>query len=64
MISEEGYGMGVIEKVNKQVWMACRATPGCQGKEALIVFRTKLATGGKTIRYRCLGCKGSFHVTL
>ena len=53
-----------IEKINKKVWVACRAKPLCEGKEALMVFKSKLASGGKTIRYKCLTCGCSFHVTL
>jgi hypothetical protein len=53
-----------IEKINKKVWVACRAKARCEGKESLMVFKRKLATGGKTIRYRCLTCGCSFHVTL
>ena len=56
------------------VWVACRAREGCEGKQAEVVFsRAHNATmpnggflpvaGGRTIRYTCLTCKGSFHIS-
>lgn len=44
------------------VWIACRATKGCEGKQAVVVFRKKTGAGGHAARYRCLSCNGSFHI--
>ena len=57
----------------KKVWIACRATPGCAGNQAVVVFnRTTVPTGpggtfspegaGRVIRYRCCTCGGAFHI--
>lgn len=50
----------------KVVWIACRATPGCEGNQAVIVFNKTLHDGmlpqGTAIRYRCTTCKKPFHV--
>jgi hypothetical protein len=58
----------------KIVWIACRATEGCTGNQAEIVFaRVNQSSlpgggfvpvmGGKSIRYRCLTCNRPFHVS-
>jgi len=55
----------------KQVWIKCRATEGCPGNYAVIVFnkdlnKTEPGGGfnpqGNVVRYRCLTCGKSFHV--
>ena len=63
------------EQPKKIVWMSCRATAGCEGKQAEIVF-SRVAqpmmpgggfnpqAGSRSIRYRCLTCGQPFHVTL
>lgn len=51
----------------KEVWMSCRATPGCEGKKAFISLMQKrafLQGGGTFYRYRCLTCNGVWHVTV
>jgi len=61
------------EPPKKPVWIACRATPGCQGHQAVILWQhrfdpagiqgVKIADGsGKAIRYRCLTCNHDFHI--
>lgn len=54
----------MAKKDQPTVWVSCRAKAGCDGKEARLVFKRKLGSGGKTIRYRCLKCNGAFHITL
>lgn len=57
----------------KTVWMKCRvrpdqqidSRPACKGNEATIVFvkpRSLAQGGGKLTRYRCLTCKGVWHL--
>jgi len=46
----------------KIVWIACRATRGCEGQQAVMVFRHKSGGGGHNARYRCTTCNGSFHI--
>lgn len=53
-----------VKKVPKQktVWFSCRATPGCEGKTAVVVF-TKGTPGQLSVtRYRCTTCGKSWHV--
>ena len=57
----------------KVVWIKCRASEGCEGNQAVIVFSRAHSTvqgggfipaaGGRMTRYRCLTCGKSFHVT-
>ena len=45
--------------------MSCRATEGCKGTKAKIVFMQRLplqAGGGTALRYKCLTCGGAFHI--
>ena len=44
-----------VKQTDKQ-WISCRATPGCEGKQAVIVFKRPAGgmTTGTSIRYRCL----------
>lgn len=59
----------------KVVWIKCRAPNGhgCEGNQAEVVFTLgnipvgsdgsfTPEAGGRTIRYRCLTCKNSFHI--
>lgn len=46
----------------KMVWVACRATPGCEGKQATVVFSKKTPGGGSVTRYKCGTCGGAFHI--
>lgn len=50
----------------KPVWIACRATPGCEGNYAVIVWNKQVMDGmlplGNSIRYRCTTCNRPFHV--
>ena len=54
------------DDTKKQVWMACRATPGCEGKYAVLVWRKPVMDGmvpqGESFRYRCLTCQQAFHI--
>jgi len=64
-----------LEPPKKIVWMSCRASEGCEGKQAEIVW-SKAAqpvnpgggfnpqAGGRSIRYRCLTCGQPFHVSM
>jgi hypothetical protein len=49
--------------IGREVFINCRARAGCKGKLVKITMKFKLATGGNSIRYRCLTCKGAFHIT-
>ena len=64
---------GQSPQEKKIVWMACRATEGCKGNQAEIVFIQTSASnlpgggfvpeaGGRSIRYKCLTCGKPFHV--
>ena len=54
----------------KTVWIACRATPGCDGNVAVleqefdhqVMIGKESAYGGKAIRYVCQKCGRAFHV--
>lgn len=46
----------------KTVWMSCRATHGCEGKQATLVWKNRSEGGGWNARYRCQTCGGSFHI--
>lgn len=57
----------------KEVWISCRATEGCPGRKAIILFVTDSLNrclmgipladaGGKSIRYRCTTCNKDFHI--
>ena len=52
------------ENEKKSVWISCRAKAGCEGKMAVMVFKQKLPEGGQVIRYRCMTCRGSFHIRI
>jgi len=55
----------------KTVWMACRATEGCEGNLAVIDHEfnhdiqmgNDTAYGGKTVRYVCQKCGRAFHIS-
>jgi len=56
----------------KRVWMKCRATKGCEGNAAVLVFQkdmNQMDPGGgfdpqgTVVRYRCLTCGRPFHIT-
>jgi len=62
----------------KVVWIKCRARHGdsgqeCEGNQCEVVFERNANAsssdgsfiptgGGKAVRYRCLTCKGTFHI--
>lgn len=49
------------------VWMKCRAKAECPGNYAKVVFRRKMPIeqgGGTAIRYKCMLCKGAWHIKL
>lgn len=52
----------VSSKPPREVWFSCRATPGCEGKIALVVFTKGVSGQGSTTRYRCKTCNGTWHV--
>jgi hypothetical protein len=59
------------QEPKKTVWIACRATEGCNGNLAIIeqTFDHLLSNGqnsinsGVSIRYVCQTCGRAFHVT-
>jgi len=60
----------MANKKGEIVWMKCRANgPGCGANQVTLVWVTDLnktpnSGGGKSYRYRCISCKGVFHVRL
>lgn len=63
----------MVEQPKKVVWIKCRARKECEGNQAVEVFQRANApvsvdggfepnAGGRSIRYRCLTCNGTFHV--
>lgn len=64
------------KKEEKKIWISCRATEGCPGNYAVIVFKKsnnpssdakgsfqpEIGMGGSLVRYRCCTCGKSFHV--
>ena len=51
-------------EVGQIVWIACRATPNCEGKSARIeILFPQNEQGGRSTRYLCLVCKRAFHIT-
>ena len=55
-----------IQPPKKVVWMSCRATEGCEGKQAYITLMKRnpiTAGGGTSYRYRCTTCNGVWHIT-
>jgi hypothetical protein len=49
--------------IGRKVTINYRAKASCPGKTVQIKMKFKLAAGGTSIRYQCLTCKGSFHIT-
>ena len=50
--------------VGQIVWISCRATPNCEGKNAKIeLLFPPAGLGGTTTRYVCQTCKRPFHIT-
>ena len=55
-----------VQPPKQEVWMSCRATPGCEGKKAYIALMQRNPTtagGGTSYRYRCTTCNGVWHIT-
>lgn len=48
--------------VDETVWIHCRATKGCEGNQAKVVLRHPRGGGGFNTRYKCLSCRGSWHI--
>jgi hypothetical protein len=48
---------------DKKLWIKCRAKKSCEGNQAVLVFEWQQPLGGVRKRYRCLTCKGTFHIT-
>ena len=49
-------------KVGDIVWIACRATEGCEGNSAKISLNQR-TENGRLIRYTCQTCNKPFHIT-
>ena len=52
------------KEVGRQVWVACRAVHGCEGKTSTIVMRNRLPQGGTATRYHCGTCGRPFYITV
>ena len=51
-------------EVGQVVWVACRATPNCEGKQSRIeIMFPQAENGGRATRYVCLTCGRAFHIT-
>lgn len=50
-------------RIGKTVWMACRASNGCEGRNCEVKRTFKLPTGGQSIHYKCLSCNKGFTIT-
>ena len=61
------------EPPKKIVWIKCRASEGCEGNQAEIVFVHNASpvsgdgsfipeAGGRSVRYKCTTCGNPFHV--
>lgn len=51
--------------VGQIVWIACRASPGCEGKNAKIeIMFPQAANGARVTRYICQTCLRPFHISL
>lgn len=48
----------------KIVWMNCKATPGCDGRQAEVVFTLPDGTGVNSTRYRCQTCNRVWHLQM
>ena len=48
----------------KIVWVACRATKGCTGKQSEQVSHTPTQLGGHITRYKCTTCEKQFQIQL
>lgn len=60
-------GKPTILKDQKPIWMKCRASEACEGKQAIPTMlwsKALVAGGGRTIRYKCCTCNGSFAITV
>ena len=54
-------------KKKNVIWMACRGSPGCEGKyaEVTLTRRNSFMDGGGTWnRYQCQTCKKAWSITL
>lgn len=58
--------MTTTKTEGEKVWIACRATRGCKGKYAVLVWRKPAynhgVPNGETFRYRCTTCNQAFHI--
>lgn len=50
-------------RVGKMVWIACRASHNCPGRNCEIRRAFKLPQGGQSIHYKCHSCKKGFTIT-
>lgn len=50
------------QKIDKTpVWISCRATQGCEGRQAVMTLKGNIAQG-RYIRYKCLTCNRAFNI--
>lgn len=52
----------IPEKEQKVVWFNCNVNNDCEGTQAVMIMKSFLPGIGYTYRYKCLKCKGCFHV--
>jgi len=50
-------------RVGRTVWIACRASYNCPGRNCTVKRVFKLPQGGKSIHYHCETCKKGFAIT-
>lgn len=61
-MSEAIHWKPIPENQKKAMWINCRAKAGCEGKEATLVMTANNPGGGRILRYRCMTCKGTWHL--
>jgi len=45
-------------------FIRCQASQRCEGNQARLDFKKKLASGGHAYRYTCLTCNKAWHISL
>lgn len=70
-LHEKAQGQAGVERPeNETAMVSCRARSSqkgiervCEGKEAKILVKEKLASGGRRITYQCLTCGRPFQIS-
>ena len=50
--------------IGEIVWVSCRGSLKCEGKESKLISVRPNGAGSKVLRYRCTTCNRPFHITL